>query len=611
MTDVLFHRGPDGSGMFLDQEIGLGHRRLAIVDLSDAGHQPMTSDCGRFVISFNGEIYNHLELRPRLMQSEVRFRGHSDTETLINHFAKTGLPGLSQLKGIFGFAIWDRKERELILARDQLGVKQVYYWDNGRSIVFASEIKAILANNAYKPRANHQAIGDYFHFHTPIDDRTFFDGIKVLRPGEFLRIRRNGSKTLESYLNEEDYTPFTQHVSEISSELSSTLRNVINNQLMSDVPLGCFLSGGIDSTLVAKFSADSLNGQLKTFGCYYKEAGTLDEEPYARDVASTLGLTLDAVYPSATDFPRLFEKALWHQDEPKIGSAMVSMWRVAELASKHVKVCLGGQGGDEIFGGYARYAMASPAKVLWRELIRRINAESGSPAATMQKAAKKGSNRKRLFQSIKPFGGWKESYFSIISQIPRGKLLELAPEFEDIFEKTKAFENFSATVERCASNDPIDQAMYWDRKAYLPGLFAQDDRMSMAHGLETRVPLADPRLVEFAIKIPNRWKLNGLSSKWILKDAIRTNIPSTVLNRQKAGFETPLKSWLLGEGRELTEDLLFGKRATDRELFSSESVRSWLTPQMDATTEQLLWKCINVEQWFRNFIDRPQPHISP
>lgn len=603
MTDLLAHRGPNGRDVYVDGVLGLGHRRLAIVDLSDAGKQPMATADGRVVITYNGEAYNHASLRPALEADGVRFRGHCDAETIIYHYAKRGPDAFADLAGIFGFALWDARQRALYIVRDPLGVKQVYYWTDGERFAFASEAKALLLHPRVKREPDLEAIGEYVHFHSTTGHGTFFRDIRLLPPGHFLRVDANGIVE-QRYAPADDYSPLDLSQRDTTDLLQRTIAGVVDSQLMSDVPVGCFMSGGIDSSVVAKYSRDFIpGGRLSGFGCYYTGENVVNEEPYARAVSEALDVSLRVTYPQASDFTSLFERALWHQDEPKIGAAMISMWKVAELAAREVTVCLGGQAADEMFGGYPRYATAAPLRILAAQARNSLASRRGGIAPTVQKQITKGNNAARLLRLLNPMYGWRRRYFDAVAQIPDAILRSVITD-SVINDRKRYFATFNRVVDECPSSDPIDRVMYWDRVVYLPGLFVQDDRMSMAHSLETRVPLADPRLVRLALRIPNHWKLNGLASKWILKQALRGVIPDWVINRQKAGFETPVRLWFAGQGREMTGDLLAGERTRQRGLFDTAKTAELLNG-VTAMREVMIWKLINIEQWFRTFIDTP------
>ncbi len=360
MTRLLEHRGPDDEGLYVEGGVGLGNRRLAIVDLRPTGHQPMTDESSSCWLTYNGEFYNHREFRPRLIAKGARFRGTSDTETLLHLLKDQGPGALASVAGIFALAFWDPAHRRLILARDPLGVKQLYYYDDGSRILFASEIKALLACDDVPRELDLEAVNEYLHFHTPLFDRTFFKGVRQVCQGEYLDVGRFGVHR-RRYWTLDGFDPREETPAEAVDELRHLLESVVGQQLMSDVPVGCFFSGGIDSTAVAAFAMR--NGVTpRCFGVHFANQGVIDEEPYQRAAAKALGVPLELTTVDEASFADDLLRLTYYQDQPVIGAALIPMYHVSRLAAQHVKVCLGGQAADELFGGYARYALAEPGK---------------------------------------------------------------------------------------------------------------------------------------------------------------------------------------------------------------------------------------------------------
>ncbi len=342
--------------------LGFGHRRLSIVDLSPTGAQPMPNDDGSCWICYNGEFYNHRDIRPRLEARGARFRGPSDTETLLRLMELEGPDSLAGISGIFGFAYWDGRNQALTLARDHMGVKQVYFHDDGRRIAFASEIKALLQDPSVPRDPDPEAINQYLHFHTALFERTFFRHVRVLRAGQVLRVTRHGSVP-RTYWSVLTFNKSTAAEETQIEGLQSELNQVVRRQLMSDVPVGSFFSGGIDSCAIAA-QASKAGSKPLCFGVHFTGQGVTDERPYQESAAKALGLDLQLITMDGATFPDEFRRLMYHQDEPVIGSAMFPMAKVSSLAATQVKVCLGGQAADEIFGGYARYALGRPMQVI-------------------------------------------------------------------------------------------------------------------------------------------------------------------------------------------------------------------------------------------------------
>jgi asparagine synthase (glutamine-hydrolysing) len=607
MTRRLSHRGPDDEGVHIDGSLGLGHRRLSIVDLSHTGHQPMPAAGGKFWISYNGEFYNHLAFRQRLEEHGHRFQGTSDTETLLLMLAEYGPRILSDAAGIFAFAFWDRAARRLILARDPLGVKQLYYHDDGRRIVFASEVKALLEADGVPRELDPAGLNDYLHFHTPLFERTFFKNIHQVQAGEFIEVDRNGLRR-RRYAETDGFQPRHETAAESVDELKSLLRSVVDEQLMSDVPVGAFFSGGIDSSAIAAFARKS-GRPVKCFGVHFTDQGVIDERPYQEAAASALGLDLELTTVDSRSFPDDLLRLTWFQDQPVIGAALIPMYHVSRLAARQVKVCLGGQGADEVFGGYARYALVRPARVISSWLSRAVAgaAHSNAPAdadvgSNLMKQLLDARNLRRLARRLDPTESWSGRYFENFAQVPEAEWRRVFPDAA-IVSRRNARAIFESTIRRSPALAPGDKILHWDIQTYLTGLFHQDDRMSMANGLESRVPMADPRIVRFALHTDFDLKLKGGATKWLLRQAVSDVIPADVLNRRKVGFDTPAEAWMRGPHREFVRDLLLSSGAKTRGYWSSSGVESVLDRTNSPYWFDMVWKLASIEAWARGYLD--------
>jgi asparagine synthase (glutamine-hydrolysing) len=598
MTRILAHRGPDAEAFFVRDNVGFGHRRLSIVDLSPTGAQPMSNDDGSCWITYNGEFYNHAEFRPRLAAHGCRFRGSSDTETLLRLLEHDGPDALADAAGIFAFGFWDGRNQTLTLARDPLGVKQIYFHDNGRRIVFASEIKALLQDPEVPREADPEAVNQYLHFHTALFDRTFFRGIRQLRTGEYMQINRHGAR-VSRYWTVTDFTKLTRPDGEMIDDLRHRLTSVVGQQLMSDVPVGSFFSGGIDSSAVAAFASQTGRKPV-CFGVHFTGQGVTDERPYQEAAAAALGLDLRLITMDGNSFPDDFRHLMYHQDQPVIGPAMFPMSRVSQLASNSVKVCLGGQAADEIFGGYARYALGQPGLVLRSWFSNRGSSGSGAGSgvgSNLAKQAAEGGTLRRLARNARHMMHWETSYFEHFAKVPEHSWMEIfsGPEF---CSRARCRQLFHEVVSRSPATEPMDKIMHWDLQTYLTGLFHQDDRMSMATSLESRVPLADPRLVRFAFKVNPDLRFRGGASKWILRKAVSTMLPPLVLSRRKVGFDTPAEAWI-HQHEDFVRDTLLSTRSLERGFWSRPGLESLLASrQFDK-----LWKVLCIELWASIFLD--------
>jgi len=600
MTNSLAHRGPDDVGVVIDGPVGLGNRRLAIVELTKAGRQPIRA--GLSLITYNGECYNHGTFRARLRAKGRNFQGRSDTETILHLIDEYGPSCLAELVGIFGLAFWDGRNRRLLLARDPLGVKQLYFHDDGTRVVFASEIKAILQYPGVERIADVRAINDYLHFHTPLDDRTFFAGISQLRPGEFIEVTHRGLRR-QTYWRTDGFQPVETDPDSAVLALKQLLRDVVKDQLMSDVPVGAFFSGGIDSCAVASFAKQSGNPP-RCFGVHFSNQGVIDERPYQEAAAQALGLELELTTVDGRSFPDDMSKLMYYQDQPVIGAAMIPMYYVSQLASRSVKVCLGGQASDEVFGGYARYALIHPGRMIrsyaWpRSAGSQSDPQSAPIGGNLLKQLLNRRNLSRASRLLRP--GWTRRYFDNFAIVPERNWLSVFD--PKVVSRSEARQQFEDGIRRSPAIDPGDKVLHWDMQSYLPGLFQQDDRMSMANGLESRVPLADPRLVRFALHTPFDLKLRAGATKWILRQAVADVIPEKVLNRRKVGFDTPAESWMRGPHQGFVRDLLLSSKARSRGWWKPAGIEAALSDTGSPRWFDVVWKLVCIETWASVFLD--------
>lgn len=612
MTRVLAHRGPDDEGFYSAPRIHLGHRRLSIVDLLPTGHQPMESPQGS-VIAYNGECYSHATLRRRLAASGCAFRGTSDTETLLYALDRWGAQALEDLSGIFAFAYWSARDGRLVLARDPLGVKQLYYHDDGSRVVFASEIKALLHYPGVPIAPDAEGLNEYLHFHTTLFDRSFFKDIRQVRPGEWLEVSRHGLRH-RFFWRLGGCEPRTDPPETQVAQLKAELGEVVEQQLMSDVPVGCFFSGGIDSTAIAAVALRRSPG-LRGFGVHFAGQGVVDERPFQESAAKALGIDLSLMTLDGSTFPEDLLRLSYFQDAPVIGAAMVPMYHVSRLAAASVKVCLGGQGGDELFGGYARYALAglSRTAVQWIRGAPTERTPDRQDAAVGGNLAAQGLERRnlrRLAGNVLAHRNWRDRYFANFATVPPA-IWSRVFDGAHVHSRGAARAAFDDVLDRSPASDPGSKLIHWDAQTYLPGLFHQDDRMSMANSLESRVPLADPRLFRFALQTPFGLKIRDGASKWILRRAVAGILPANVLNRRKVGFDTPAERWMRTTHAGFVRDLLLSARARQRGYWNSRCVEQLLDPRRGECRFDVLWKLVSIEAWATTFIDGNFPAGAP
>jgi asparagine synthase (glutamine-hydrolysing) len=612
MRDVLTHRGPDDQGIFVDTRagrIGLGHRRLSIVDVA-SGHQPMTNEDGSLQIIYNGEIYNHADFRSSLEARGHVYTTHCDTETILHLYEEYGDRCVDHLRGMFAFAIWDQSRRELFIARDRLGVKPLYYAQtNDGSLYFASEIKALLEVSTIKAELNYQALPDYLANHAPSGEETLFSGIKRLLPGHTL-LWRDGAIQIKcywdiSFAKDED---LNRSDKDYIAEWTELFRESVRLRLMADVPLGMFLSGGIDSSAIAAVMSPMIAEPIKTFSVAFAEREA-NELEYARLVARSFKTDHHEVVVSPADFFAALPKLVWHEDEPIAHPSSVALYFVSQLASQHVKVVLTGEGSDELLGGYGRY----------RKTI--LNVKLGTRYQQLAPAGVRSAIRKQI--EALPTA-------SRLRQKLLRTFLTLSPDIDSIY-----FDNFavfpramqhglltSETRERIgiAAADPysamrgilaqtdatslLDRLLYADTKTYLHELLMKQDQMSMAASVESRVPFLDHKLVEFSARLPERMKLRGATTKYILRESMKGLLPDAILSRPKMGFPVPVGAWFRGAFAGILDEYVLSERAVSRDIFEPAFVRSLVRRHQDGEDHsERLWALVNFEIWQRQFFD--------
>jgi asparagine synthase (glutamine-hydrolysing) len=603
MSELIAHRGPDGAGFFIDGALGFAHRRLSIIDLA-TGDQPMTRPDGAHTIIYNGEIYNYRAVRAELQARGHSFRTQSDTEVILHAYAQFGDQCIKHLNGMFAFAIWDARARRLLLARDRLGVKPLYYWSDGEWFVFASEIKALRAFPHFRARVNRAALDEYLHFIYPLGAHTFFDNVTRLEPGHILCVQ-NHRVALEKYWDVA-FAPRARTPAQAVDELEHLLDDAVRTQLVSDVPLGAFLSGGLDtSTIVALAMRHSAPG-LNTFSVGFTEGARFDELPYAQIVAQTFGTTHHQIVPTAREFLDFFPRALWHLDEPSVGPPAIPTFFVARRARESgVKVLLSGEGGDELFAGYPRAVALHHQQLLARG---------------------DGTTRLRALQTLTGFYarrtlGWRGglALFTTLAQPAPQRYARmqcaLAPEirarlyradFARAVGATRARDIFAQTFAGCADASDLNRAMYVDLKTYLAALLHVADRMTMAASVEGRVPLLDHRLVEWAANVPPALKVDAFATKALLRQTAARFLPRAIVQRPKVGFQTPFEIWARSpEWKDFIHDTLLSARALQRDYFDPGFVRATVNrlDAGDVRPAALIWQLLNIELWHRAFLD--------
>ena len=606
MIDAVAHRGPDGEGTYIDENVGIAHKRLSIIDPKN-GQQPMCNEDGTVWVTFNGAVYNYLEIRQELVQRGHDVKTYSDTEVIIHAYEEYGEKCVEKFNGMFAFVIYDKNKNKIFGARDRFGIKPFYYYSDEDKFIFASEIKAIIANKEVKREVNIEGIRDYIVFQFTLGKKTLFKNIFKLEPGNYFTIDLNKSvkpKIVQYWDLEFNYD--TYHTEDyFVDKLKFLIDDSIRLRLRSDVELGTYLSGGLDSSTTTIIASDCLgNNGLKTFTGKFAEGREYDESYYAKVVAEHANAQYHEITMNAKQFKDNIEDIIYYLDEPGAGPGVFPQYMVSKLASEHVKVVLGGQGGDEIFIGYARYLVAYLEECLKGAIFE--TADKDKYAVTLESIAPNLSLLKTYSPMIQNF--MKDGMFE-----PQSKryyrILDRSNGMSNLFNldvlessKYSPYDEFEGIFNREDIKSYVNRMTYFDLKASLPALLQVDDRTAMAWGLESRLPFLDYRIAELFASIPPNMKFKGGKSKAIFKKAIKNVLPEEVLNRKdKMGFPVPLVEWYNGELKEYVEEILLGEKTRQRGIYNVEEIEKLL--EKETKFSRITWGLLCLELWFRKFMD--------
>jgi asparagine synthase (glutamine-hydrolysing) len=607
MRDVLAHRGPDAAGLFVDAHAALGHRRLSIVDLA-GGSQPLGNEDQTIQIVYNGEIYNHADLRRELEAAGHRYATRSDTETIVHAYEQWGDDCVTRLRGMFAFAIWDAPKRRLLLARDRLGVKPLYWTLTRDRLLFGSEIKAILESGLVEARPYEAAWPEVLATRATSGDATLFAGIRKLMPGHVLTYG-DGRVSTRRYWDvpAAGALPARRTSRAANAEaFRALLDESVRIRLMSDVPLGVFLSGGIDSSAIAGLMARHLGRPLETFSVAFEDRAS-NELAYAREVAGALGARNHEVIVGEREFFTALPRLIWHEDEPIAHPSSVPLYFVSALARSQVKVVLTGEGSDELLAGYGRYPRAL---LNWR--LGRLY-DAAVPAAIRRRVGpwasrlpgRAGRYARRSFLAVEHAP--EMTFFDNFAAVNlAGQRQLLSPRLAPLADRRRAYGTLMDCFETPNRSRPLlDRLLYTDLKTYLVELLMKQDQMSMAASIESRVPFLDHHLVEFAWGLGPDAKLSGFTTKRILRDAVADVVPRTILTRPKAGFPVPFGRWLQGGWDAVAREVLLDRRARERDVLAPAAVEGLIDAASRGVhgSADAVWSLLNLELWYRTFID--------
>ncbi len=604
----MAHRGPNDQGVYIGAHIGLGNRRLAIIDLSAAGHMPMSTESGKQWITYNGEVYNFKELRAELQSCGYRFRSNSDTEVVLYAYDKWGPDCVLRFNGMFALAIWDEVERRLFLARDRIGIKPLYYYFNGNAITFASEIKSILQDRRIPRELSQEGITNYFTYGHSVAPRTIFKNINKLLPGHHLTCVSEGEAQLQIKIKRYWAPPEPGQNEDAgekyyAEEVYRLLRESVRRQLVSDVPLGVFLSGGMDSSIITSLMSSIDRSQVKTFSIGFNTGGkTYNELDDARIVARHFGTEHHEILLGEKDLTQALPTLVYHYDEPFGDPASFPTYLVSKFAKEHVTVSLSGEGGDEVFGGYRRYVIEN-FFYRYPAIVALLN----NKMLHMSLAKLSSSNRWQRFMEASGIHDRVERYVSWLSifnkemrvELFGGRLLQL-PDFDPL-------EIYRSLFTQNGTGG-VDRLLCIDQQTWLPDTYLEKaDKASMAVSLEVRVPFLDHELVEFAATIPAKYKVRGFSTKYILKKAFFSHLPTETLRKRKHGFDPPLEIWFRDNLKGFIKEVLFDPRARSRGLFDYNYIEKLYRGHIEGRGyyHWHLWLLTVFELWCQQFLDHP------
>ncbi len=610
MTDAIRHRGPDDEGHYIDGHVGLGSRRLSIVGLDD-GHMPMSSADGTVTVAYNGELYNHPAIKQQLGSVEHLYHTQSDTESFLHLYRVYGDAFLEHTQGMFGIALWDGSTRRLILGRDRLGIKPLYYQFDGKALRFGSEIKSILCDPNVPREIDLEALNLYLSYLATPSPYTMIQGIRQLRPGEML-VYQNGQIYLQRYWKPEERIHPHYHIDEQEAvrEIRERLSQTVQEHLLADVPVGAFLSGGIDSSVLVGLMKEHIGPDFQTFAIGFEGHDLFDETGDAKRVAEHFGTEHYEQKLAPSDLLNALDDITKQLDEPLADSSCLPVYYVSKLAAEHGKVVLSGDGGDEIFAGYRkylgehyrRYVSWLPRPVL-TGLVHAV--ERTIPESRSNALMDYLRQIKKFFRGVDPDAFARHRKWALHFE-DRLRKQFLHPDVLQAVNRDESTSFRKAFYDEMPQLDELSRMLWVDLRHGLPAdMLVKVDRMSMMHSLEVRVPFLDHKLVEYAFSLPDRVKLKGTTTKWILKEAFKDMLPDDILHKRKHGFDVPVGEWFKNELRDVIEDVCSKQTVSKRGLFNYQAVQSLLRDHTNGKRDynNQLWMLLSLELWQREYCE--------
>lgn len=601
MQSVLHHRGPDDQGIWSDQSAGLVHTRLSILDLSSAGHQPMLSADEQVVLVYNGELYNSPELRKQLQAMGCSFKGSSDTEVILQSYLCRGIEAFSSFSGMFAFAIWDAAKKTLYLVRDGFGIKPLYYFQSGGETVFGSEINALLASPVVKKEINSQSLHEYLWYGNALENKTFFDGVMKVTPGCYLEISANRAEE-KVFWRPAHCEPITADYASAVDKTQTLLDEAVERHLLSDVPVGVFLSGGIDSSAITAFASKHFPAKtLKTYSVGFDFDKGVNELAKAASVAKTFSTDHHELHIKGGDLPQVIESLVEAHGEPFADAANIPLYLLCEQLKGDIKVVLQGDGGDEIFAGYRRYELLSQLGK-WRSLA--MVWKLGGWGLSFDK--KRYSRLNRLFMAIGQGSPAMRMALLLTQESTQFQPDSiLSPTWQDNVKQTNPFQAYFNAAKRFESLDPVQQMLSTDCELLLPNTFLEKvDRSTMANSIEVRVPFLDKTLTEYVMGLPAKYKVANGQKKKLLRAALRGIVPDAILDAPKTGFGVPYGHWLRTSLADYAYETLFSDKLRQANLFDEVALKQCFEQHKHGRRNYgfLLWKALQLALWYKAYL---------
>jgi len=592
MVQSIIHRGPDFQGVYKDGLIALGHTRLSILDLSENANQPMISKSGRCVIAYNGEVYNYQALKNELEKEGVTFRTHSDTEVILEGFERWGTLIFEKLNGMFSFSVYDKSSRKMFLVKDRFGIKPLYYTHKSGELIFGSEMKAIFASNVVTKKLCYQGFNEYLHYSSTLGEMTFYDGIVKLLPGHYIEFSLDDSAfEIKEYALNYNVQPSSDPLNVSIDKVRMLVENAVKRQLVSDVPVGVFLSGGIDSTAITAFASKHYSGKLKTFSAGFDFDKGVNELPNARYVAKYFGTDHHEFHIRGDDIPGVLESLNGYFDQPFGDAANIPLYLMSRELKGKQKVILQGDGGDELFAGYHRYR-----RLHYYSLIKLFAKGMMSVRSLIPKNHPRYKNLRSLYALHQKDRSKEMAYIMSQEMFDEDPVKFLSHDLQTELKNVNPFKQYQNYYGKFQEMDPVQRMLFTDMNIILPDLyFEKVDRATMANSLEIRVPMLDNDLALYAMSLPSKYKIKGKETKYLLKKAFAGIVPDKILYGPKLGFSVPFQYWL----KTTMKDYMFDMLHTNMEFFSDDLVRC-MNEHVNNEKDNgyILWKMLNLSIWF-------------